>query len=167
MKRLLISLLSIVLAYVTCVVSGVNEWMYVWLKSFYVSYSISMWGFFAVLFVLYGMRAHVHHRRWVLIGPAIGYLAGLLAYQTGPAIRDGSFARSSATIATQGIATYAGTSALYPLLCLAPVVGLIGAAMFTMLNRSNDRYAAAGVIGVVLLLGWSFFLSHGAVPARW
>ncbi|HEY0158982.1 MAG TPA: hypothetical protein VGF28_16980 [Thermoanaerobaculia bacterium] len=167
MYRLAISLLSVLLAYATCVVSGVNRWLYMWLKSFYAPYVVSMWVSFTVLFTLYGMRRAIRNSRWIFIGPAVGYLAGAIAYQLAPVIRDGSFARGAATMAIDGVATYAGVSALYPLLCLAPVIGLIAAAILTILSRASDRSVAVGVVAVVFVVGWSFFLSRGVLPVRW
>jgi hypothetical protein len=167
MSRIAASLLSVVFAYGICATSGVNKWMYIWLKTFYPSYAISMWVLFAILFTLYTVRFQVRSRSWVLIGPALGYLAGVIAYQIGPAIRDGSFVRSSTTIASQGVTTYTATSALYPLLCPSPVVGLIATAIFMLSNRRTGRYTAAAIVGCVFVVGWTFFLSHGALPARW
>jgi hypothetical protein len=167
MNRIAASLLSIVLAYGVCVTSGVNKWMYVWLKGFYLSYAVCMWVVFAVLFVLYGVRTQIRRGSWVVVGPAVGYLAGVVAYQIGPAVRDGSFVRSTTTIATQGLATYAGTSALFPLLCLSPLVGMLSVVVFMGFTRKTHRYVAAAVVGTVFAIGWAFFLSHGALPVRW
>lgn len=167
MNRIAASLLSVVVAYGLCAASGVNKWMYVWLKAFYPSYVVVMWVLLAVLFTSYGARTQVRNRRWVFVGPAVGYLAGVIAYQLGPAMRDGSFARGTATIATQGFLTYAGTSALYPLLCLSPVVGLVTAAVLIAFTEPAARYVAASVVAIVFVIGWSFFLSHGALPAQW
>jgi putative Mn2+ efflux pump MntP len=142
--------------------------MYIWLKGFYPSYAVCMWGVFAVLFMLYGIGSQTQALKW-LVGPSTGYLAGIVAYQLGPAIRDGSFVRSTSTVAVQGLPAYVGTSLLYPLLCLSPVIGMIAAVVLTAFTRRTDRYAAAAVVVVVavFVIGWSFFLGHGALPAQW
>jgi hypothetical protein len=167
MNRVLASLLSVLFAYAICAASGVNKWMYIWLKMFYPWYAISMWALLAILFTIFSVRSQTGGRHWAVVGPALGYLSGLTAYQIGPAMRDGSFVRSGTTIASQGLATYTATSAIHPLLCLAPVVGLMTAAMFIMLARREGRYGAAVVVGCVFVIGWGFFLSHGALPVRW
>jgi hypothetical protein len=167
MNRVAASLLSVVVAYGLCAASGVNKWMYVWLKAFYPSYVVVLWVLLAVLFSLYGARTQARNRSWVLVGPAVGYLAGLIAYQLAPAIRDGSFARGTATIAAQGLLPYAETSALHPLLCLSPIVGLVAAAVLVALTQPAARYVAASVVAIVFVIGWSFFLSHGALPTQW
>ena len=161
------SMLSVLLAYGVCAASGVNRWMYVWLKGFYPSYAVCMWLVFTLLFMLYGLRAKPRTWTWLRIGPLSGYLAGVVAYQVGPAVRDGSFARAAGTVTTQGLATYAVTSALYPLLCLSPLVGIVATVLFGVLIGKTPRYVAAAVVGMMFIIGWAFFLSHGAVPARW
>jgi hypothetical protein len=167
MNRTTSSLLSVILAYGICAASGVNKCIYMCMKAFYPSYVASMWVVLAVLFTLYAVRIQVSSRTWMVVGPLVGYVAGIVAYQLGPAIRDGSFVRSTNTIATEGLTSYAVTSVLYPLLCFSPVVGLIASAVFVAFTRSATRYIAVGVVGVVFVVGWSFFLSHGALPTRW
>jgi hypothetical protein len=167
MNRSAASMVSVLLAYGICAASGVNKWMYVWLKGFYASYVVCMWLVFTVTFLLFVVRAKRPAWTCVGIGAVVGYFAGVLAYQIAPAARDGSFVRITTTVATQGVATYAATSALYPLLCLAPLVGIAATLMFMMMTEKTPRYVAAAVVGAMFVVGWGFFLSHGVLPARW
>jgi hypothetical protein len=166
MTRTTVSLFSVLVAYLVCAASGLNKWMCIWLKGLYPSYAVCMWGAFALLFTLYRADSRSRGLKW-LAGLATGYLAGVVAYQLGPAIRDGSFARSTSTVAMYGLPTYVGTSLLYPLLCLSPVVGMIAAVVLTAFTRRTDRYAATAVIVAAFVIGWSFFLGHGAFPTQW
>jgi hypothetical protein len=167
MNRTSASVLSVLLAYGICAASGINRWMYIWLKGFYPYYAICMWLMFALLFMLYGIRAKPQRWTWVSLGPVVGYLAGVAAYQLAPFVKDGSFVRSTTTIATQGLTTYAATSLLYPLLCLSPLVGVTATVMFMAFTEKTFRYTAAAVLGSICVIGWGFFLSHGALPPRW
>lgn len=166
MSRAAVSLFSVFVAYGLCAASGLNKWMYIWLKGFYPSYAVCMWGVLTILFTLYGVGSQTGSLKW-LVGPGMGYLAGIVAYQLGPAIRDGSFVRSTSTVAVHGLPTYLGTSLIYPLLCLSPVVGTIAAVVFMAFTHRTGRYAAAAVVGAVFVIGWSFFLGHGALPPQW
>jgi hypothetical protein len=167
MNRIAASLFSVFVAYGVCAASGVNRWMYIWLKGFYASYAVCMWVIFALLFTLYGVHSKIRSQMWVVVGLTTGYLAGIVAYQLGPAIKDGSFLRSTSTVAVQGLPTYLETSALGPLLCLSPLAGMIAAVVFMAFTEKTSRYVAGAVLGAVFAVGWGFFLSHGALPGRW
>lgn len=169
MNRAAACLASIGIAYGVCAVSGVNRWMYMWLKGFYPAYVTCLWVALSVMLALLCTRFG-DLRGWrLLLGAGVGYVAGIVAYQVAPAIRDGSFVRSASTIKVDGLLSYIGMSIAFPLLCLSPLTGLIAGLAFSALSRSSkvDRYVAAGVLTAVVVAGWSFFLSRSGVPAKW
>ncbi len=169
MSRQLAAGSSVLVAYFICALSGVNQWDHVWLKSFYPAYAVVLWVTLSSIVLLIS-RTNANPRRGLLFfGAAAGYLAGIVAYNLGPAIRDGSFMRILSTIEADGVLSYIALSAVYPLLLLSPVTGVIAVAVFAMLSRSTkeDRYFAIVIVSVVIISGWTFFLTRGGLPLRW
>ena len=128
-----------------------------------------MWVALGLITLVCGNHAAKLHRSLLLFGAGVGYVAGIVAYNLGPAVRDGSFARSVSTIEADGVVTYLGLSTFYPLLLLSPIAGVMALATFAALFRSTktDRYFAVAAASVVLIGGWAFFLTRGALPPRW
>lgn len=169
MTQLLRGAVAVGLAYAVCAVSGVNRWMFIWLKGFYPSYALVAWVILLLLLVVFGGILQRRAKAWLLIGLVFGYVAGAVAYQLAPAIRDGSFTRSVSTVKADGLIAYIQTSALYPLLCLSPVLGVLAVSAFLAFVRptKNARYLVGGLAGAILVIGWSFFLSRGGRPPMW
>jgi hypothetical protein len=84
-----------------------------------------MWCVFALLFTSYSAWKKSSDRDWLLTGSISGYLAGIVACQLTPVIKDGSFVRATSTLAAYGLLNYVETSVFYPIVCLSPVVGVL------------------------------------------
>jgi hypothetical protein len=160
------ALLALALAYVACALSGINEWTFIWLKSFYLPYSFALWTTLALYTIT---RLHTKHDQIIGIPEMVlaGYISGLIAYQMGPILRDGSFLRAQSTVIIYGPIQYLRTSATFPLLCASPLVGLIVGLTLTMITRPKARLRAAVAAGSILIAGWAFFLPRGSFPAHW
>jgi hypothetical protein len=168
MKRSIIAIVSVLLTYGVCAVSGVNRWMYIWLKGFYPTFVACLWIILALLLSIFAVKSGVPRRRWIVAGAVAGYISGVVAYQIGPALRDGSLVRAASTIRTNGMFSYIGMSLAYPLLILTWLPGIIAAILLTtMARRIGGRYIALGVVAVVVIAGWTFFLMRGVVPLKW
>ena len=163
------AVLSVLFAYLVCAVSGVNRWAYAWLKSFYPTYAVVMWVALALMALMFAGYATKLRRSLLFFGAVAGHLAGIVAYNLGPAIRDGSFTRSISMIEADGLLSYVELATFYPILLLSPIGGIVAAAAFVALFRSTktDRYRAAAAGGVVIVAGWVFFLMRGALPPHW
>jgi hypothetical protein len=64
---------------------------------------------------------------------------------------------------------YLQASLFNPLLYLTPLAGVLAAVGFCAFRSPNrvNRYVAAGLAGSVLVVGWLFFFTRGALPPRW
>lgn len=169
MKRACIVLGSTIFAYSVCAISGINRWAYIWLKSFYTGYVVTLWVVLAVIIVLVSGRLASSRTRRLLFGLGAGYVAGVAAYQLAPLIRDGSLFRVLSTIQAEGFVSYVGMSLVFPLLCLSPIAGFVAmvATSVAVYRSPVDRYIAGGTVAVLVIAGWLFFLSHTGVPVKW
>src|SRR5215212_3383433 len=162
MTRFVTTISSVLLAYGVCVLSGINRWMYAWLKAFYPWYAAVMWVTLAVVFVVCANGFGRLHKSLITAGGLAGYFAGIIAYHFGPALMDGSLARSASTIKADGVWEYLEAAAFSPLLLLTPIAGVVAAVAFAALSRSTrtDRYLAATVAVLIFVAGWAFFLTR-------
>jgi hypothetical protein len=169
MNRVTACLTSLVLTYLLCAISGVNRWMFIWLKRFYPSFAIIFWGMVACMFVIGVNGVRRRFLATLMVGVFGAYAAGIIAYALAPSFADGSWARLISTIHVFGLGRYAAVSLLYPLLLLSWLGGVVAVFLVYSVTMQSRKGLYIGLVTAVSVtgVGWTFFVIHHANPAKW
>jgi hypothetical protein len=139
------------------------------LKAYYSLWVVLTWGLLAIILIGLSGQSSRAWWRWLLVGVAAGYIAGILVYQIAPAIMAGSVHNALAIMRAGGLLTHIGLSMLVPLMTMSWLLGLITAAMFAAVKRhsGHDIRVALYIVGTVVICGWVFFLAQQRIPVKW